>query len=101
MLRQLGFRHVSCWFVEASVHPVSYRNSLRIYHRWVKQKSLSPSRRQSPRSKVNICCLNTPEKSKRYTQLRSRLDAKSKKVKRLREKIAALTEKNHVILVLM
>ena len=60
----------------------------------MKQKSLSPSCRQSPRSKVNICFFNTPEKSKRYAKLRSRLDAKSKEVKRLREKIAALTEKN-------
>ena len=53
---------------------VSYQDSLRrIYHRWLKHKSPS---RQSLRSKVNICWLNTHEKLSRYSQLR--LDAKSK-----------------------
>ena len=42
-----------------------YRNSLRsIYHRWSKQKSLSPSHRESTKGKTNIRWLNTPQKAK-------------------------------------
>ena len=64
---------------------VAYRDSLRsMYHRWTKQKSLSPTKRQSTRSRTNLRWLTTPEKTKRYSQLRSRLDTKSKEVKRLR-----------------
>lgn len=75
---------------------VSYRDSLRrIYHRWLKQKSPS---RQSSTSKTNIRWLNTPEKSNRYSQLRTRLDAKSKEVKRLQDKISYLTKQNGVLL---
>ena len=75
---------------------VSYRDSLRrIYHRWLKQKSPS---QQSSKSKVNIRWLNTPEKSSRYSQLRTRLDAKSKEVKRLQDKISCLTKQNGILL---
>ena len=75
---------------------VSYRDSLRrIYHRWLKQKSPS---RQSSKSKVNIRWLNTPEKSSRYSQLRTRLDAKNKEVKRLQDKISYLTKQNGILL---
>lgn len=42
--------------------------------------------------------LSTPEKAKRYSQLRNRLDAKSKVVKRLKDKISCMIEKNHVSL---
>ena len=42
--------------------------------------------------------LTTPEKDKRYSQLRRRLDAKSKEVKRLKDKINIMIEKNHVSL---
>ena len=56
---------------------VLYRDSLRkMYNRWLKLKSLSPSKRQSTRSKTNLRWLSTPEKSKRYSRLRTRLDAK-------------------------
>lgn len=78
---------------------VSYRNSLRsMYHRWLKQKPLSPSRRLSTRSKTNLRWLSTPEKSKRYSQLRTRLDAESKKIKRLKEKINVMMERDHITL---
>ena len=69
-----------------------------MYHRWLKQKSLSPSKRQSTASRPNQRWLNTPEKSKCYAQLRTRLDAKSKKIKCMKEKISVLIEKDHVIL---
>ena len=76
-----------------------YRNSLRsIYHRWSKQKSLSPSHRESTKSKTNIRWLNTPQKAKRYSKLRSRFDVKLKEVERLKEKINKMTDGNHVIL---
>ena len=75
---------------------VSYRDSLRrIYHRWLKQKSPS---RQSSKSRVNVRWLNTPEKSSRYSQLRTRLDAKNKEVKRLQDKISYLTKQNGILL---
>ena len=78
---------------------VSYQDSLRmIYHRWCKQRSLSPSHRLSTKSKINTRWLSIPEKVKRYTKLRTRLDAKSKEVKHLREKIIELKEKNHILL---
>ena len=78
---------------------VAYRDSLRsMYHRWTKQKSLSSTKRQSTRSRTNLRWLTTPEKTKRYSQLRSRLDTKSKEVKRLRDKINIIIEKNHVSL---
>lgn len=78
---------------------VSYRDSLRsMYHRWLKQKSLSPSKRQSTRNRTNLRWLSTPEKSKRYSQLRTRLDAKEKKIKRLKEKIGVMMEKDHITL---
>ena len=58
---------------------VSYCDSLRpIYHRWKKQKSLSPSHQQSTESKTNIRWLSTPDKAKRYSKLRNILDAKLK-----------------------
>jgi hypothetical protein len=77
---------------------ISYRNSIRsIYHRWMKQRR-SPSHRQSTKSRTNIRWLTTPEKLNRYSRLRSRLDVKHKEVKRLREKIDVLTERNHVLL---
>ena len=75
---------------------VSYRSTLRrIYHRWVQVRS---PRRQLSSSKTNIRWLNTPEKTKRYSHLRTRMNAKEKEVKRLREKITTLTEENGVLL---
>ena len=72
---------------------VAYRDSLRSrFHHWL---SLSPSKRQSTRSRTNLRWLNTPEKAKHCSQLRSRLDAKSKEVKWLRDKIIG---KNHLSL---
>lgn len=45
---------------------VSYRSTLRkMRHRWSKQKSLTPTCRQSSRSKINIRFLNTPKKKKK------------------------------------
>ncbi len=74
---------------------VSYRDSLRsMYHRWVKQKSLSPSKRQSTNSKTNLRWLSIPERSKRYSCLQTR----AKEIKRLKEKINLIMEKNRVTL---
>ena len=56
-------------------------------------KSLSPNRHLSTSSKTNFQFLSTPEKAKRYSSLRARYDAKSKKVERLRSKIATLVNK--------
>ena len=76
---------------------VSYRDTLRkSYHRWLKQKALSPRHRQSTSSRTALRFLSTPEKSKRYSQLRARLEAKSKESERMRQKIAILTEKHGV-----
>ena len=64
---------------------VSYRNTLRkMRHRWTKQKSLTPTRRQSSRSRVNVRWLNTPEKRNRYRDMKRRIDKQSKEVQRLR-----------------
>lgn len=76
---------------------VSYRNTLRkSYHRWKKQKSLSPRHHLSTSSKTNFRFLSTPEKTKRYSSLRARYDAKSKKVDRMKAKISALVKKSGV-----
>lgn len=79
---------------------VSYRDhSLRsIYHRWVKQGSQSPSCRVSSTSRANIRYLNTPERVKRYSKLRTRLATQNKVVQRLKEKIALIMDRNHVVL---
>ena len=74
---------------------VSYRNTLRkMRHRWSKQKSLTPTRRQSSRSKVNIRFLNTPERHSRYRDMKRRIDKQSKEVQRLR--VAAAVQANGV-----
>ena len=50
---------------------VSYRSTLRkMRHRWSKQKSLTPTRCQSLRSKINIRFLNTPKKKKKVQRLK-------------------------------
>lgn len=73
---------------------VSYRNTLRkSYHCWKIQQSLSP---KHPFSKTNFRFLNTPEKSKRYSSLRARLDAKAKEVQRMKSRISALVNKHGV-----
>lgn len=75
---------------------IHYRSSLcRIYHRWIQLRSLQ---RQSSTSRTNLHWLNTPEKARRYTHLRTRLHAKSKEVKRLKDRIAALIEENGLLL---
>ena len=59
---------------------VRYRDSLRkIYHRWQKQKSLSPLSRES-NSHTNFSLLTTPEKKRRYTNLRIRLKSTEREV---------------------
>ena len=74
---------------------VSYRSTLRkMRHRWSKQKSLTPTRRQSSRSRVNVRFLNTPEKNNRYRDLKRRIDKQSKEVQKLR--IAAAMQANGV-----
>ena len=76
---------------------MSYRNTLRkSYHRWNAQKSQSPRRHQCTSSKTNFRFLSTPEKTKRYSSLRARYDAKSKRVERMKSKISALVGKNGV-----
>ena len=73
---------------------VSYRNTLRkMKARWLKQKTSSPSVRQSPSSRTNVRFLKTPERLKRYKGLRSRLDNKIKENKRLRAKIKDMINK--------
>lgn len=76
---------------------VAYRNTLRkIYHRWLKQKALSPSYRESATSKVNFTHLNTPEKQRRYTNLRTQLKTTEKQMERLKDKIDHLMKLNGV-----
>ncbi len=73
---------------------MSYRNTLRkSYHRWNAQKSQSPRRHHCTSSKTNFRFLSTPDKTKRYSSLRARYDAKSKRVERLKSKICALVGK--------
>ena len=60
---------------------IIYRNSLRnMYLNWMKQKSSSPSHLLSTSRKVSVCYLSTPEKSRRYTGLRSRFESIIKKI---------------------
>lgn len=76
---------------------VAYRGTLRkMYHRWLKHKRLSPSRRQSTTSRINVRWLSSPDKRKRYTKLRARLDSTAKENKRLRETIKSLTRSGGV-----
>ena len=76
--------HVMTCEVLISKGKFMYRNSLRtICHRWSKKKIVSPSHWQSTRSKINVCWLNAPERTERYSQLSTRLDTKLKQVKHL------------------
>ena len=63
-----------------------------------RKKIVSPSHRQSTRSKINVRWLNTPERTERYSQLRTRLDTKLKQVKHLKDRISSIVGKSHVIL---
>lgn len=75
---------------------VKYRNSLRrIYHRWSKKK-LSPRRREGTNSHTNFRHLNTPEKRRRYRNLRRRLLSTEKEVEKLKQVIEASNEKHGV-----
>ena len=76
---------------------VRYRDSLqKIYHRWQKQKVLSPPQRESSNSHVNFSLLTTPEKSKRYVNLRTRLKSTEREVKRLKERIELMNRKDGI-----
>lgn len=76
---------------------MSYQNTLRkSYHRWNAQKSQSPRRHHCTSSKTNFRFLSTPDKTKRYSSLRARYDAKSKRVERLKSKISDLVGKSGV-----
>ena len=76
---------------------VTYRNSLRkIYHRWLKQKSLSPSRRESTPSRTNFTHLHTPEKRKRYSNVCSRFRTREKQLVRLQVKISSMIKRSGV-----
>ncbi|SMN01764.1 hypothetical protein SPONN_23 [uncultured Candidatus Thioglobus sp.] len=67
---------------------MKYRDSLRkMYHRWQKQITSSPSHRESTSSRVNFSVLISSEKKKRYKNLRTRLNLSEVKVKRLKESI--------------
>ena len=77
---------------------VRYRDSLRkIYHRWQKQKSLSPLSWESTNSHTNFSLLTTPEKKRRYTNLHIRLKSTEREVKRLKEVIDVANKKNGVL----
>ena len=76
---------------------VSFRGTLRkSYHRWIKQKSLSPQHHVSTFTKTNFRFLSTPEKKKRYSNLRARFDAKAKEVERMKLRICVLVKKDGV-----
>ena len=76
---------------------VKYHNSLRrIYHRWLKKKH-SPRRREGTSSHTNFRHLNTPEKGRRYRNLRRRLLSTEKQVERLKRCIEALNEKHGIM----
>lgn len=76
---------------------VRYRDSLRkIYHRCQKQKSLSPPCRESTNSHADFSLLTTPEKNKRYTNLRTRLKSTEREVKRLHDIIDLHNKKEGV-----
>ena len=73
---------------------VSIRGTLRkSYHWWKKQISLSPRRHISTFSKTNFWFLNTPEKKRRYSNLRARFDAKMKEMERMKSRISALVKR--------
>jgi hypothetical protein len=66
------------------------------FHCWQKKRPASSRQHQSPFSRTNFRFLNTPEKSKRYSRLRARHAAKSKRIERLQLKVSALIEKGGV-----
>ncbi len=82
-------RHTNC----EMLRKCTYRPTLRVmYHRWTKQKKKSPTRNTTS-NKTNI---RTPEKVKRYSNLRSKFRAQLKELTRLTEKIQDSFEKNNV-----
>lgn len=75
---------------------VNYRDSLRkLCHRWTCQNS---TRQESTSSKANFRYLKTPERKKRYTNLRTRLTTTEREVQRLKDKIVKLTKKDGISL---
>ena len=77
---------------------MTYHNSLqKIYHRWLIEKSLSPSRRESTSSRINFTHLNTPEKRRWYSNLHLRLENEEKQLERMRDKIDHLMKVSRVI----
>ena len=78
---------------------VSYRNHLRpLYHNWVRQKSSSPSHRQSTTSKTNFRWLSTPERAAQLLRTKSKLAAKTKEVNRMKESLKRMVDQNHLVL---
>ena len=73
---------------------VSYRDTLRkAYHRWIKSKQTSASRRTSSTSKANFRYLDTPEKQQRSKKLKRRSRETERK---LRDAIEWLTQEKGV-----
>lgn len=98
------YKTVRCSGCELLVHKgkcsacIHYRGTLRkIYHRWQKQKSLSPTCRESANSHTNFSLLTTPEKNKRYNNLRIRLKSTKREVKKLKEIIDMNNKKDGII----
>ncbi len=65
---------------------VRYRSNLR--HRKQNSVEVSPSIHASTSSHTNIRHLSTPQKSKRYKNLKARCDAAERKVKCLTEQLS-------------
>ena len=77
---------------------VSYRNNLRaMLHRKQNSLDVSPSAHTSTSSHTNVRHLSTPQKSRRYKQLKARCDAAERKVKRLTENIRKLIASRSVL----
>ena len=67
---------------------VEYRSPLRaMYNRWNKRKLRSPSKCSCTSSRTPFIHLKTPERRKRYSQLRARTVAADKKLTRLRQRL--------------
>ena len=78
---------------------IAYRDPLRVlYNRWTKQKNRSPSKQTDSCSRTPFSSLSTPERRERFSNLKSRMKAAERKLKRLREKIKEATERNGVSL---
>ena len=77
-----------------------YRPTLRAINHRHHKKLASPKRTERNTvvsSKTNFRYLSTPEKSKRFSNMRAEIDTSKKNIEQLKSKVASITKRNGVV----